>query len=705
MNRQSLAHTLSSGAAGILLAALLILSPGLQAQSFEKFFPARELTTVGVYYYPEHWDPAQWERDFSHMAAMGFEFTHFAEFAWAQLEPEEGRYDFAWLDRALELAAKYRLKVVMCTSTATPPVWLVRKYPEVLATDESGRQMDHGSRQHATFSSVFYRQYSMKMIEQLARRYGGDSRVIGWQLDNEPRRFLDYGKDAPGRFREWLKARYGTIDALNTAWGNAFWSGTYTDFSQIDLPLHHQWGMNLHQQLDHYRFADNETATFLDEQARVIRKHVKATQWVTSNYIPMYDVGYVGASRELDFESYTRYMVYGSDRGIGPRGYRVGEYLRISMANDFFRPLKGMYGVMELQPGQVNWGTINPQPLPGAVRLWLWSVFAGGSRFACTYRYRAPLYGYEAYHYGIVGTDGVTPTPGGKEYAQFIGEVRQLRQKAAPGAAVPAAYAARRTGILFNTDNVQAVNLNRQTTEWNSEGHILKYYRALKAFGAPVDFVRDEADFSKYPVLVVPAYQMIDDGMIAKLTRYAEQGGILVLTCRTGLQNRLGHLWEAKFYQPMWKLIGAGIESYDLPMPHVPNKVRFGAQEYEWSSWGDLLKPLPGTDTLATHEGDFYAGTPAVVSRALGKGRVTWVGVDSRTGGLEKQVLAKLFSDRGIAVEQYPEGVLVEYRDGLGIAVNYSDKPYEMTLPAGAEILVGTKTLKTADVLVWKAAR
>ena len=131
----------------------------------------------------------------------------------------------------------------------------------------------------------------------------------------------------------------------------------------------------------------------------------------------MYDVGYVGASRELDFDSYTRYMVYGGDRGIGPRGYRVGEYTRIAMANDFFRPLTGMYGVMELQPGQVNWGTVNPQPLPGAVRLWLWHVFAGGSKFTCTYRYRAPLYGFEAYHYGIVGTDGVTPTPGGKEYA------------------------------------------------------------------------------------------------------------------------------------------------------------------------------------------------------------------------------------------------------------------------------------------------
>jgi beta-galactosidase len=361
--------------------------------------------------------------------------------------------------------------------------------------------------------------------------------------------------------------------------------------------------------------------------------------------------------------------------------------------------------VMELQPGQVNWGSVNPQPLPGAVRLWLWHVFAGGSKFACTYRYRAPLYGYEAYHYGIVGTDGVTPTPGGKEYAQFIGEIRRLREKAEPAAPVPAAYAARTTGILLDTDSIQAIGLNKQTTEWNTESHILKYYRALKSFGAPVDFIRDAADFSRYPVLVVPAHQMIDEALIARLTRYVEQGGSLILTCRTGLQDRQGHLWEAKFYQPMWKLIGAEVDSYDLPMPQVPNTVRFGAQEFDWSSWGDLLKPLPGTDTWATHQGDFYAGTPAVVSRKLGKGTVTWVGVDTRSGGLEKQVLARVFAQRGTATEQYPEGVMVEYRDGLGIAVNYSDKAYEMTLPAGAEVLVGNTRLETADVLVWKAGR
>ncbi|PJJ08476.1 beta-galactosidase [Flavobacterium sp. 1] len=684
------------------LALLLLFSSATFAQKLEKFFPLKDLTSVGVYYYPEHWDPSQWERDFQNMEKMGFEFTHFGEFAWAQLEPEEGKYDFKWLDKSLELAEKYHLKVIMCTSTATPPVWLVRKHPDVLATNEDGTKMDHGTRQHATFSSNYYRSYSMKMIAELAKRYGNDKRIMGWQVDNEPRRFLDYGKDAPQRYRDWLKEKYKTIGTLNEAWGNNFWSGTYSSFDEINIPLHAEWGMNLHSQLDHYRFADNETATFLDNQAKEIRKFSNPNQWITSNYIPMYDVGYVGMSKELDFVSYTRYMVYGSDLGIGPKGYRVGEYSRISMSNDFFRPLKGAYGVMELQPGQVNWGSINPQPLPGAIRMWLWHVFAGGSKFTCTYRFRAPLYGYEQFHYGIVGTDGVTPTTGGLEFSQFIKDINTLRKKYDAKSQLPKDYLKRKTGILFNPDNVMGIELNRQTNQWNTTEHFAKYYKAVKSFGAPVDFVRDTTNFSNYPILIVPAYQMIDQQMIDKLTAYAQNGGNLILSCRTGIQNRKGHLWEAKFYQPMWKLIGSEIESYDLLMPQSPDKIKFNNQEFVWTSWGDLLKPDKETEVWGTYQGDFYAGTPAVVSHKLGKGTVTYIGVDSKKGDLEKQVLTKLYQQQNIPIENYPEGVMVEYRDGFGIAVNYSDKVYKMKIPANAEIIIGTPSLKTADVLVWK---
>ncbi|QGK73789.1 beta-galactosidase [Flavobacterium sp. SLB02] len=672
------------------------------AQNFDKFFPKKDLTTVGVYYYPEHWDQSQWDRDLKKIAEMGFEFTHFGEFAWAQLEPQEGVYDFKWLDKAVEIAAKYKLKIIMCTSTATPPVWLVRQHPDILSTYEDGTKTDHGSRQHASFSSNYYRSYSLKMIEQLAKRYGNNKNIIGWQVDNEPSRFLDYGADAQQRYRNWLKQKYTTIDALNQAWGNNFWSGTYSDFNQINIPLHKEWGMNLHSQLDHYRFADEETATFLDSQAVTIRKQVSKDQWITSNYRSNYDESFVGMSKELDFDCYTRYLVYGGSLGIGSKGYRLGDYASIGMSNDFFRPLKGMYGCMELQPGQVNWGSINPQPLPGSIRMWLWHVFAGGSKFTCTYRFRAPLYGYEQFHYGIVGTDGVTPTVGGTEFRQFIKEIDTLRKKYDAKATLPDYYLKRKTGILFNADNVMGIELNKQTKEWNTLGHFSKYYKATKSFGAPVDFVRDTTNFSKYPFLIVPAYQMIDQKMIDKLTLYAKNGGNLILSCRSGIQNRQGHLWEAKFYEPMWNLIGSQIESYDLLMPQSPGTIKFNNQEFAWTSWGDLLKPNKETEVWATYEGDFYSGTPAIISRTLGKGTVTYIGLDSKNGELEKQVLRKLYQKQNAPIENYPEGIMVDYRDGFGIAVNYSDKIYNINLPEKTKLIIGTKAIKTADVLVWK---
>ena len=685
----------------ILISFLITLHLFAFAQNKNTWFPSSKLTSVGAYYYPEHWDESQWERDFAQMAEMGFEFTHFAEFAWAQLEPEEGRYDFAWLDRAVELASKYNLKVIMCTSTATPPVWLVRKHPDILVKNENGTGMDHGARQHASFSNVYYREYSQKMIAELAKHYGKDQRIIGWQLDNEPRAMQDYGKDAQQRFRAWLKNKYNTIDALNKAWGTNFWSGTYSDFSEINIPQHKQWGMNLYQRLDHGRFCDHETASFLDEQALTIRKYADKDQWITTNYIPMYDVRYIGNSKELDFITYTRYMVYGEHLGIGKKGYRVGEYSRIAMANDFFRPLSPLYGVMELQPGQVNWGTINSQLLPGAVRLWLWHVFAGGSKFTCTYRFRAPIYGYEQYHYGIVGPDGVTPTPGGLEYKKFIDEIKLLREKYSSDA-VPEEYLKRKTAILYDPDNTVAINQNKQTTEWDTEKHVLKYYNALKSFSAPVDFIRDSTDFSAYPFIVVPAYQQMSLQLIDKLTAYVTNGGNLVMSCRTGHQNEKGHLWEAKHAEPIYELIGAEIEFYDLPRPHSVDSVKMNNNKYAWTSWGDILKPANGTETMAVYEGDFYAEKPSVTFHKKGKGTVTYVGVDSKEGELEYDVMQKIYKRLNFEIESYPKGIIVEYRDGFGIALNYSDKNYESKIPIGSEIVIGEKELAPAGVCIWK---
>ena len=255
----------------LLVLALLFSLVSFAQSPVDKSFPPEELFALGSYYYPEQWDSSQWERDLKKMSEMGIKFTHFAEFAWAMIEPEEGKYDFEWLDRAVSLADKYGLKVIMCTPTPTPPVWLSKKYPDILIQRDNGISIQHGRRQHASWSSDRYRRYVENIVSCLAMRYGNHPAVIGWQIDNEPGHYgvVDYSENAQAKFRVWLQKKYGTIDKLNDTWGTSFWSETYQNFEQIRLPNQQEVPdkANPHAMLDLNRFMADELAGFVNMQA------------------------------------------------------------------------------------------------------------------------------------------------------------------------------------------------------------------------------------------------------------------------------------------------------------------------------------------------------------------------------------------------------------------------------------------------------
>lgn len=666
------------------------------------FFRDEDLAITGVYYYPEHWDESQWDRDFANMRNLGFEFVHMAEFAWCFLEPEEGKYNFEWLDKAVYLAKKNGLKIVLCTSTATPPAWLVRKYPEVLRKEQHAR-FDHGARQHCSNSSHKYKELALKMVNALAERYGSAPEVIGWQIDNEPfARTNEISEEAKKRFQDFLEKKYGDISKLNDAWGARFWGQMYNDFSQIGFYSH-----NPHQYLDMMRFAGEETAKFIDIQAGAIKSKSKNRQWVTTNFVPTISAPAIGRCKSLDFTSYTRYMIPGYE-GVGKSGFRVGSSFAISYANDFFRPLSdGIYGVMELQPGQVNWGYVNPIPKPGAVRLWLWSVWSGGAKFICTYRYREPIYGSELYHYGIVGPDGVTATRGGSEFSAFIAENAQLRKRYNPSShKVPLQCASRRAALLYSAQNDWELSKNRQSNRWNTEDHWRGYYEILKNFGAPVDIVSGDADLSKYKFVVVPAYIMMDELLVEKLRLYAENGGHLVFSVRSGYMDNNGRLYEKPFGGLLYSLTGAKrLEEFDMLPGQKYNRINAFGKTFEWGVWAEIFTPSENTEVWGRYADDFYAGKAAVLHRKLGKGSVTYVGAQSKHFALEREVLKKVYSIAGVNVLDLPSGVILEYRDGFGILLNYSDKTFDASqIIGGGNIVIGASTLNTADVTIWTVA-
>lgn len=683
---------------------MLATTPVFAKMQADKFFAPEQLITTGAFYYPEHWDESQWERDIKRMSDMGLEFVHMGEFSWAALEPEEGVYDFEWLDTAVGLAQKHGLKVILCSTTATPPAWLSTKHPEILRVMEDGNRLAHGRRQQASFSSDFYREYSLKMIEKLAKRYGNNPAVIGWQLDNEPKGTVDYSQNATERFRDWLQEKYGDIDALNEAWGTAFWSMTYNDFDQITLPRISLGMNNPHQHLDHDRFAAHETASHLGLQAETIRKHASEDQWITTNFENDRSNADPWLNKDLDFVSYTTYMAHAYNKGVGEEGYRRGMPHHIVRAADYYRPIGGITGIMELQPGQINWSRVaNPLLEPGVVRMWLWHAYAAGNEFACTYRFRQPVYGSEMYHYGIMDPDGVTPSYSGIDFSTFANEIRELREDYDPDYEPNEEYNSRKTGIMFARDNRWRQERRPLTKEWDHYEFVVDhYYPVVKSFAAPVDFIDEEKDFSDYPVIIAPAYQLLDDDLVDKWEAYVKQGGHLVLGSRTGQMNRDGQLWQARRSEPILDLIGAEIFAFDIIPSPENGSVSYEDDSYEWNIWGDILEPMDGTETWATYENSFYKGKSAVTHRKLGKGTVTYIGPYTDDAALEKAVLRRVYNEAGISTEDLPEGMMMEYRDGFGIAVNYSDQEYEVPAPDDAEFIIGGPTVGLCGVAVWK---
>ncbi|WP_291909052.1 beta-galactosidase [Chitinophaga sp. CB10] len=690
----------------ILLLLLPLLLPALRgaAQRGKTFFPAGDLITTGIYYYPEHWDEKLWERDIRHIADMGFEFVHLAEFAWFRMEPEEGRFNFAWLDKVVKLCEKYRLKVIMCTPSATTPVWMRTRYPETFIMNSQYIRGEHGTRGQGCIVNTKYQQFVERVVTEMATRYGRRHSVIGWQLDNEPDAKPDFSPASQAAFRQWLQEKYKSVDSLNAAWGTAFWSQWYSSFEQITIPnvqLVGWWGTNPHALLDFKRYAADAQAAFLDFQAKTLRKFIAKEQFITTNYTAVSPGADPRRTRLLDLATYTAYPNGGSSN-IGESGFRLGNPKLLLFAGEYFKDPGGVTGVMEIQPGPVNWGSFNPLLFPGTVRMWLYHSFATGGRLACSYRYRQINYSAEQYHGAVMQTDGVTLSQGGEDYKEFMGEIKKLRQQADTSAAVPAALVNRSTAILWNLENFWTLDYQQQTRQWDTWNYPVKFMQIGKSLGAPVEVLSEKADWSKYKFLIVPAYEMADSALVSKWEAYARNGGQLVITCRTAAKNRNGHLWEAGWAAPLRKLIGADITSFDMLPDYYKGDVLMKQQHYHWNNWGDLLRPAANTAVLAQYDNQFYKGTPAVIKRQLGKGAVTYIGVDTDDARLEKDILRDIYTSAGATTEDYPPGIFVYWRDGMYIAVNYSSEDYTMNMSDRARILIGEKRIKPAGVLVWK---
>jgi beta-galactosidase len=351
--------------------------------------------SLGVCYYPEQWDEALWPEDARRMVEAGLTLVRIGEFAWSRIEPEPGRFDWDWLDRAIETLGQAGLKVVLGTPTVTPPRWMLTRHPDMLAHDAQGRPRDFGSRRHYCFSHEGYLEECRRIVTHLADRYGRNPAIAAWQTDNEygcHDTTISYSPAARAAFRRWLAARYGSVAALNAAWGNVFWSMEYRAFDEVCLPNLSVTEPNPAHVMAFRRFSSDQVVRFNRAQAEIIRARSAAP--ISHNYMGrVTDFDHYAVGADLEIATWDSYPLgFLEDRVPATpehqrRYARQGDPDFQAFHHDLYRAVgRGRWWVMEQQPGPVNWAPVNPAPLPGMVRLWTWEAFAHGAEAVCYFR-------------------------------------------------------------------------------------------------------------------------------------------------------------------------------------------------------------------------------------------------------------------------------------------------------------------------------
>lgn len=572
----------------------------------------------GVDYYPEHWERERWDTDAALMQKMGIQMVRMAEFSWHKLQPAEDTFDFGWLDEAIELLGKYGIYTIVGTPTAAPPAWMVHKHPDILPVDRQGRVRGFGGRHHDCQSNPVYREYIRKLVTQMAKHYGDNPYVIGWQPDNElgnSHQELCTCDHCRQRFQAWLQKKYGTTEALNQSWGTAFWSQEYNDFAEVPAPRLTVTGENPSAMLDWKRFCSDLIVDFTGEQTEIIRTYAK-NQFITHNYMGFADkVNYYKLGELLDFVSHDQY----------PGGFYLPETPHeknhiLAATLDVVRSYKNQpFWIMEQQSGITGWETMGRAPEPGQLSAWAMQAIAHGADAVVFFRWRTCAMGTEQYWHGILPHSG-NPGRRYEELQEFIHEMQPLMDN------LQNSMIKSEAGIVFSFEQEYAFQIQPHHRDLSYIGQVQKYYRALYEQNIPVDFVPADGDFQKYRLLIAPLQYLMSPELEDKYMEYVRQGGHLVLTMRTGVKD-MNNLCMTEFELPgrLAQLAGVEVLDYDCLRDDEVN-VLFEGESLQAYIWSDLMRLLPGTKVLASYNSQFYAGEPCMTEHSYGKGICYYVG-------------------------------------------------------------------------------
>jgi beta-galactosidase len=648
---------------------------------------------LGVCYYPEHWPESKWESDARRMAEMGIARVRVAEFAWSRIEPEPGRYDWAWLDRAVSTLASHTLEVVLGTPTASPPKWLVDAHPDILPVARDGSAMQFGSRRHYDISSPIYREHCARIVGEMTKRYGMHPAVVAWQTDNElgcHNTLPSYTQAALHRFRRWLARRYETIGVLNAAWGNVFWSMEYRSFDEIELPHRTPTDVNPSHLLDYRRFQSEEVASFHALQADLIRRHSPGRD-LLHNFMGFYSTfdHYAFARHGLDVAAWDSYPVPRTE--VLPlldaekhRWARTGHPDVSAFSHDLYRGVgNGRMWVMEQQAGPVNWAPWNPVPLPGMVRLWTWEAFAHGAELVSYFRWRQCPYAQEQMHSGL-NTPDDERSPGGGEVALVGQELRVLGMAASDLRAERASVA-----LLFDYEADWVIETQRHGADFDYQFYVFEWYSTLRALGLDVDIVSARADVSEYRLVVAPTLPILPDSVMEQVERGTNHW---VFGPRTGSKSETLAIVPQLPPGKLKAVLPARVIEVESLRPSLRPTLRIGDEEGTALRWREHVQPGVQTEVIAR----FDDGLPAVLRRE----RVTYMtACFDRT--LLRAAIQQCVRDAGIGAAPLPEGLRLRRRGALRFAINYGDRSQNVPAPAGARFVLGGSVVGPIDVAAW----
>jgi len=543
-------------------------------------------------------------------------------FAWSALEPEEGVYNFEWLDEVIERIHGIGGRVILATPSGARPAWLSHKYPEVLRVNGERKKQLHGGRHNHCFSSKVYREKTQQINKLLAERYGSHPALLMWHISNE------YGGEChcdtcQEAFRNWLKKKYdNNLKAVNDAWWGPFWSHTYSDWSQIESPssigenaVH---GLNL----DWRRFVTDQTIDFFENEIVPI-KEISPNIPITTNLmadtfdlIPFQSLDYSKFAKHVDVISWDAYPAWHNDWET-----TADLAVKVGFINDLFRSLKEQpFLLMESTPSAVNWHKVNKAKRPGMHLLSSMQMVAHGSDSILYFQWRKSRGSSEKFHGAVVDHDNSPDNRVFQEVAKVGTTLEGLSEVVGTNRVAD-------TAILYDWENNWALN-DAQGYGLDTKRYpqtLQQHYRTFWEQDVPVDVITKENDFSKYRLLIVPMLYLASEETIGRLKEYVANGGTLIMSYISGIVNEHDLTYMEGWHPDLQEVFGLNPVETDTLYPKDTNSVHYDGKDYVLKDYATVLN-IASADVEGVYQEDFYAGEAAVTSNSYKNGKAYYIG-------------------------------------------------------------------------------